>query len=75
MDKTKNGDLLLNCVESRLKLLYKGYYDKVSDKLNEYIFSGQNGNNFNIIDSGCGPGFYLDKLKKYLNMQKKILKI
>ena len=31
----KNSDLLKNCVESRLNFLKKGYYDRVSDKLNE----------------------------------------
>lgn len=61
----KNADLLKNCVESRLNFLNKGYYDRVSDKLNEYIYNGQK--EFNIIDSGCGPGFYMHKLKEFLN--------
>lgn len=61
----KNADLLKNCVESRLNFLNKGYYDRVSDKLNEYIYNSQK--EFNIIDSGCGPGFYMHKLKEFLN--------
>ena len=61
----KNSDLLKNCVESRLNFLKKGYYDRVSDKLNEYIYNGLK--DFNIIDSGCGPGLYMYKLKIFLN--------
>ena len=61
----KNADLLKNCVESRLNFLKKGYYDRVSDKLNEYIYNGLK--DFNIIDSGCGPGFYMHRLKVFLD--------
>ena len=68
----KNADLLKNCVESRLNFLNKGYYNKVSDKLNEYIYEGQKDTKdketiYNIVDSGCGPGFYMHQLKLYLN--------
>lgn len=69
----KNGDLLKSCVESRLNLLNKGYYDQVYIKLNEYIYKGQE--DYNIIDSGCGPGFYMNKLKEFLNSKKKKFKI
>ena len=61
----KNADLLKSCVESRIKFLNKGYYDKVVDKLKEYIYNGLK--NFNIIDSGCGPGFYMNKIKQFLD--------
>ena len=69
----KNGDLLKNCVESRLNLLNKGYYDKVYTKLNEYVYKGLE--EYNIIDSGCGPGFYMNKLKEFLNSKGKHCKI
>lgn len=66
----KNSDLLANCVESRLNILIKGYFDKVSDKLNEFIFDIKK-DDYDIIDSGCGPGFYMHRLKEFLNSKGK----
>ena len=64
----KNSDLLQDCVESRLNFLKKGYYDRVIEKLKELIYLGLNDlKNIDIIDSGCGPGFYMNKLKEFLD--------
>jgi len=57
-------------IESRKYFLKQGYYDLLSDKLNELILgcideSPSMGDN-NILDLGCGEGFYSAKLQERL---------
>lgn len=57
-------------VESRRKFLGSGYYDTLSDKLNEKIleyFPKDSISQINILDIGCGEGFYLSRLQKFLS--------
>lgn len=71
--KTKSpGDNKL-MAESRQKFLEKGYYDSLSDEINKIITSfitkNEAGDNYvvDILDLGCGIGFYSGKLKEYLH--------
>ncbi len=58
-----------SAVISRRNFLNKGYYDSLSNQLNEKVLdllvdkSGET----NILDIGCGEGFYLSKIKEYLS--------
>ena len=55
---------------SRRRFLNLGHYLKVSDGINEIIGSALSGlapgNTCNVLDAGCGEGFYLQRLKEAL---------
>lgn len=53
----------LNC---RKAFLNKGYYDPISDTLNRYIAEHSHPD-MQILDLGCGEGYYLARMKKMLN--------
>ena len=57
-------------IQSRRRFLDRGHYDKVSGGLNEAIagaITGQErGRVFNVLDAGCGEGYYLKRLKETL---------
>lgn len=57
-------------VESRRKFLGSGYYDILSDKLSEKILEylpKDSTLQVNILDIGCGEGFYLSRLQKLIS--------
>ena len=57
-------------IKSRRRFLDLGLYDRVSDGINEavaeYLPGSERGRAFNILDAGCGEGFYLKRLKESL---------
>ncbi len=57
-------------MRSRRRFLDLGFYDRVSDGINEVVAGklsdDTNKRAFNILDAGCGEGFYLKRLKDYL---------
>jgi len=56
-------------IESRRRFLDRGYYDRVSDGINEAVGAPgrpERGRAFSILDAGCGEGFYLKRLKEFL---------
>lgn len=57
-------------IQSRRRFLDSGFYDKVSDGINEVVGGNlhemESGAAFSILDAGCGEGFYLKRLKEYL---------
>lgn len=66
---SKNPGDSKEMVLSRAEFLNKGYYKPISDKINEIIFQvlGKSNNcKFDIIDLGCGEGYYLTSLKNYI---------
>lgn len=67
--RSKNPGDSKDMVLSRVEFLNRGYYKPVSDKINEIIDQalgkGDNGK-YNIVDLGCGEGYYLNNLKKYI---------
>ncbi len=56
-------------VLSRKFFLEKDYYKGISDKLNEIILKNISNKNekINILDIGCGEGYYTGNLKNFLN--------
>nr|WP_253198156.1 methyltransferase domain-containing protein [Clostridium sp. CF011] len=57
-------------MEGRRDFLNKGYYHTFSDKLNDVIISNINGNNINILDAGCGEGYFLCRLKEAIHRKE-----
>lgn len=57
-------------IVSRRRFLDLGLYDRISDGVNEAVAKdlpqpgGEGG--FNVLDAGCGEGFYLKRLKEFL---------
>ncbi|MDH5524634.1 MAG: methyltransferase domain-containing protein [Desulfobulbaceae bacterium] len=57
-------------IQSRRRFLDLGYYDRISDGVNQTIATllaglGRGGN-CSLLDAGCGEGFYLQRLKQAL---------
>lgn len=50
-------------MEGRRDFLNKGYYHNFSEALNHVILSNISGNNINVLDAGCGEGYFLWRLK------------
>ena len=72
---SKNPGDSKEMVLARVEFLSKGYYEMLSDKINEVIvetLKKDNNDILNIMDLGCGEGYYLTNLKKY--MDKKNIK-
>ena len=68
--RSKNPGDSKEMVLARIDFLNRGYYKAISDKISEMIaeFLSKNGNDkSNILDLGCGEGYYLTNLKNYLN--------
>lgn len=71
--KSKNPGDSKEMVLSRIDFLSRGYYKKLSDRINEKIvqyLTKQSKNEFNILDLGCGEGYYLINLKNYMDSKK-----
>jgi 23S rRNA (guanine745-N1)-methyltransferase len=58
-------------VRSRRRFLDLGMYNRISDGINEAVAGNLPGpgneSDFNILDAGCGEGFYLKRLKEFLS--------
>ncbi|MBK5242731.1 putative RNA methyltransferase [Clostridium sp.] len=54
----------------RRDFLNKGYYHTFSERLNQVIISNISGNNINILDAGCGEGYFLWELKEAIRMEQ-----
>ncbi|MDF2578359.1 MAG: rRNA (guanine-N1)-methyltransferase [Chlamydiales bacterium] len=67
---SKNPGDSYEMAQSRKLFLDKGYYSSISDLLNQTIKieveNLKNVDDISIVDAGCGEGYYLDKLKHYL---------
>jgi 23S rRNA (guanine745-N1)-methyltransferase len=55
-------------VQARRDFLSGGYYRELSDRLNKLIV-GNNLNALNILDIGCGEGYYTNELIKFVKDQ------
>ena len=57
-------------IQSRRRFLDRGHYDRLSDGINKAITGvlpePQSGSVCNILDAGCGEGFYLKRLQESL---------
>jgi len=58
-------------MESRRKFLYKGFYENFSNSLNEILINDvaniDSSKEINILDAGCGEGYYTWRLKESLS--------
>lgn len=68
MKRSKNPGDSKEMVLARVDFLRRGFYKKVSDKINEviYDFFQESEQKIEILDVGCGEGYYLSNLKEYL---------
>lgn len=57
-------------IESRRNFLNKEYYSTFSDELNKIVFEYIDQDNLNILDSGCGEGYFLAKLKNSFSSEE-----
>lgn len=64
--KSKDPGDSKEMIKSRNEFLQKGFYKFISDNLNKFIFSQLEDNINNIIETGCGTGYYLTNLRKFL---------
>ena len=67
---SKNPGDSKEMVLSRVEFLSMDYYKPISDKINEMIvecLGADNNKKFNIMDLGCGEGYYLTSLKMYMD--------
>ena len=65
-------------VESRRKFLGGGYYNLLSNKINEKTLESlpkDSASQINLLDIGCGEGFYLSRLQKFLSENLKNSKL
>lgn len=53
-------------VLSRKGFLEKGYYKAISDAVNNIVLENRNSDTLEILDIGCGEGYYTGRLKKAL---------
>lgn len=68
--RSKNPGDSKEMVLARVDFLSRGYYKLLSDKINEMIvqcLNENNSDNFNIMDLGCGEGYYLTNLKNCMD--------
>ena len=54
-------------VLSRKRFLEKDYYKIISDSVNNIVFKLRDSNSLEILDIGCGEGYYTGRLKKFLD--------
>lgn len=54
-------------VLSRKGFLEKDYYKLISETVNDLILSNSSSDNIELLDIGCGEGYYTGRLKKFLD--------
>jgi 23S rRNA (guanine745-N1)-methyltransferase len=62
--KSKNPGDNDEMIKSRQAFLNRGYYASLSSKIVEIIASSKERFNQNILDVGCGEGYYMNEIKK-----------
>lgn len=64
--KSKDPGDSKEMMESRRKFLNGEFYELFSNSLNQIISECINNNDMVILDAGCGEGYFLTKLKEYI---------
>ena len=66
-------------IESRRAFLNKGHYGILSERLNEIIVAqlsaAHQGTHLNVLDAGCGEGYFMLILEKQEEYQYKVLEM
>lgn len=72
--RTKDPGDSKTMIENRKYFLEQGYFDSLSDKVNEkvsdirdQVMSAKNNQEINVLDLGCGEGYYAARLRKRLD--------
>ncbi|AQS09113.1 23S rRNA (guanine(745)-N(1))-methyltransferase [Clostridium saccharobutylicum] len=68
--RSKNPGDSKDMVLARIDFLSRGYYKPLCDKINEIIYEhlkDYDNGKYNILDLGCGEGYYLTSLKDYID--------
>jgi 23S rRNA (guanine745-N1)-methyltransferase len=68
--KSKNPGDNDEMIKSRQAFLNKGYYSSLSAQIVKIIASSKQRFNQNILDIGCGEGYYMDEIKKASTSEK-----
>ena len=53
-------------IMARHKYLNQGAYDTLVDRIAELILDTVDSDNIDILDAGCGEGYYIERIKKYI---------
>ena len=72
MKRSKNPGDSKEMVLARVDFLRRGFYKIVSDKINEVIcdYFKDSSEKINVLDVGCGEGYYLTNLKESMKENK-----
>lgn len=70
MKRSKNPGDSKDMVLARVDFLRRGFYKKISDKINEVIceYFKDSKEKIDILDVGCGEGYYLTNLKEAIKI-------
>ena len=70
MKRSKNPGDSKDMVLARVDFLRRGFYKKISDKINEVIceYFKDSEEKINVLDVGCGEGYYLTNLKEAIKI-------
>jgi 23S rRNA (guanine745-N1)-methyltransferase len=63
--KKQSGDTKEMLV-ARRQFLEQGYYQPLSDQLNELVYAHLSNSAPHVLDAGCGEGYYLGRLQRFL---------
>lgn len=74
--KTKDPGDNKDMIESRRDFLNKEYYKRFSDCLNGVIIEELHSDKRNILDAGCGEGYYISNLRNsFLKEYKEVINV
>jgi len=73
--KSKNPGDNDEMIKSRQAFLNQGYYASLSSEIVRIIASTEEGFNQNILDVGCGEGYYMNEIKKASNEKSSTLSL
>lgn len=58
---------------ARRQFLEQGYYQSLSDQLNELVYARLSTSAPDVLDAGCGEGYYLGRLQRFLAQKQPAL--
>ncbi len=72
MKRTKNPGDSKEMVDARIDFLNRNFYKPVYEKINSVIYDyiKDSKSEISILDVGCGEGYYLSKLKRFIDTKR-----